>query len=146
MQKCRGCLDSTDVESVESRFSDMSLGPGYDSTNGSPFKGNGFPSQPMLHSPGPMGLGGSERSIWLPQQPKGGFHDDYAGQGWRHSPSSSFGSMGSGDTRASGYAAYRQPPPPPRNPPSMIAAAGQTLQGWSEQSGHPRCAVSLPHL
>ena len=119
----------------------MSMGPhgGYDSTNGSPFKGNGFPPQSALHSPGPMGLGGSERSIWLPQQPAAGYHDEYAGYGWKHSPSSSFGdtfSMGSGELRASGF--RQPPPPPPRSQPNVGGAAGHSLQGWTEQ---PRCAT-----
>lgn len=129
------------MESVESRFSDMSLGThgGYDSTNGSPFKGNGFPMHSTPYLPGPKGY---ERSIWLPHQPAPGMHDEYAGFGGKHSSSGSDTfSVGSGDMRSPSYLAYRQPPPPPPRQPNVSGAPAHAPQEWTHQPDQPRCAA-----
>ncbi|BDA40616.1 hypothetical protein COCOBI_01-2690 [Coccomyxa sp. Obi] len=141
MTKTGGSLDRTDVESIESRFSDMSMGPhgGYDSLNGSPFKGNGFLPSLGPYQPGSGGLMGSERNIWLPQQPVQGFQEEYTGYDWKHSSSSSDTfSVGSVDMHGSGYPVYRQPPPPPPRQPYTSDAAGRTAQDWSPRPSSPR--------
>lgn len=138
----RGSLDRTDVESVESRFSDMSMGPhgGYDSLNGSPFKGNGFLPSLAPHQSGSGALMGSERNIWLPQQPVQGFQEGYTGYDWKHSSSSSDTlSVGSMEMHVFGHPVYRQPPPPPPRQPHVSNAGGRAVQDWSPQPSSPRC-------
>ncbi len=122
--------DSTDVESVESRFSDMSMGlhgGGYDSHSGSPFKSYGMAPQ---HAPYPMGSRAMsyERDSWMPASGHS--------YGWEYGYGSKYSSTGSdtfsvvsgdGRHREISYNGYQPPleqlpPPAPRQPSAPVAA------------------------
>lgn len=144
--------DSTDVDSVESRFSDMSMGMhggGYDSHNGSPFKSGGMAH---LHGPYPSGSRpmSYERDSWMPScaYTSGGY--PYPGEYGYASKYSSTGSdtvsVVSGDGRYRDLAyngfqvPFEQPAPPPPRQPSATAAGAATGPNAMEK---PTCRWEL---